>query len=96
MRISKRRGGIRSGYGDEILRYGSAAELRGRGELTVFGCRKILKYETDEIVLRVIDSRLSIRGVGLICTTYFAECIGISGRIDALEFSDEELGGDER
>lgn len=65
---------------------GGLIELRGRTEITVEGCRKIEKYDTDEIILRLSDYSVSFRGRSLCCTAYYTGAIGILGYLDSVCF----------
>lgn len=58
--------------------------LRGQGQATLYGCRKILRYSPEEIRLRVGRREVSLVGKGLICTCFSAGCVTVEGRIDAL------------
>ena len=69
---------------DAIGADGFMAEWRGRGSVTVRGCRKILSYEMTEIRLRTRDGDVTVTGNGLTCFSYFYGAIGIEGRIDSV------------
>lgn len=70
----------------DILPGGSYIEIRGRSSLLIRGCKKILKYSTDEIVIATRKEIFSVRGASLTCISYLAGAIGIEGRVDVLEF----------
>ena len=69
-------------------------ELRGRGNLTVRGCRKILLYTPEEVRLLLGSEVLSLRGAGLYCTAYRSGVIELDGRIDNISFEslEKEVG----
>lgn len=79
----------RLGISDDIVS-GGLIELRGRCEMTVGGCRRIEKYSDGEIILRLADCSVSIKGRALSCTAYFADTVGISGYINGVIFTDTE------
>lgn len=76
---------------EEIYGSGPFIELRGRREICIQGCRKILLCETDAVRLSLREGVLAVRGRGLSCTTYFAGAVSIRGVICGVEF--EEGGG---
>ncbi len=61
-------------------------ELRGRNNLTVRGCRKILLYTETEVRVRLYGETLLICGSGLYCTAYHSGVVEIDGIIDSLCF----------
>lgn len=66
-------------------------EMRGRNNLTVRGCRKILRYTTEEVRLRLHGVTLQITGSRLYCTAYHSGAVEIDGLIDSINFcSDQE------
>ena len=70
----------------DILPGGSYVEIRGRSNLLIRGCKKILKYSTDEIVIATRKDIFAVRGAALTCISYLAGAIGIEGRVDSIEF----------
>ncbi len=83
----KHRLGMRLGISDDLIS-GSLIELRGRCRLTLEGCGHIEKYDTDEIILGLKDSSVSIRGTELTCIAYYAGAVGIEGYINSVIFTD--------
>lgn len=79
----------RFGISDDIVSAG-LIELRGRCEMTVGGCRKIEKYSDGEIILRLADCSVSIRGRALSCIAYFADTVGIRGYVNSIMFTNTE------
>lgn len=71
----------------DVLVGGLTLELRGRGELYISGCRRILYYSTECISLALRDSVLTVEGCRLSCTTYYSSQVGICGRVDSIAFS---------
>lgn len=72
---------------------GRLIEIRGRSRVTVFECRKILSYGTEEIVLCVADGTVAVYGEALLCVSYNAGCVSVEGRIDGVSFRDPKGGG---
>ena len=70
---------------------GVGVELRGRGSMIVRGCGKIIEYLPESIRLELEGGEISVRGRGLICTSYRMGAVGIEGRIDSISFE----GGEE-
>ncbi len=79
---------VKLDFPPDVWAGGMRLELRGRHALTVHGCRKILSYAPDEIILGLKGCVLSVRGARLICSSYLAGAVCIDGRVDALTFDD--------
>ena len=67
-------------------------ELRGRGELYLHGCRRILKYSTDEMILAAKGFSVSIKGSRLVCSAYYSGTVCIEGVIEGFEIDDGKRG----
>lgn len=67
----------------------SYVEIRGRGSMTVSGCRRILQYTPKQICLSLERGRLSVEGENLICTSYFSGSVGIDGHLIGVRFEEE-------
>lgn len=78
---------------DDIVGGGPFVELRGRREVSVQGCRRILCCEADLVRLALAVGTLEVRGQGLSCTTYFAGAVSIRGVIDGVAFGAGEGSG---
>lgn len=78
---------MRLGVPPEGLPGGFSAFLSGSSEVTVRGCRKILRYEPECITLSVGKQEISVQGKSLFCTAYSAETVTVSGDIAALILS---------
>lgn len=77
--------GERLGLPREGLPGGFSAFFSGGNEVTVRGCRKILRYESEIIVLSVGKKKeISVLGRELICTAFNAETVTVTGDITAL------------
>ncbi len=75
---------------EDILPYGYTLEVRGRSAATLRGAGKILLYTPEEIRLGVRGGEITVRGEGLICSSYSAEAVGIEGRIASVYFGEAE------
>ena len=63
---------------------GFSLNMRGDREIYVSGCRRILEYSRERIVLSIKEFCLIVCGENLICSSYFERSVGIEGRIDSL------------
>ena len=63
---------------------GFSLHMRGEREIYVSGCRRILEYSRERIVLSIKGFCLIVCGENLICSSYFERSVGIEGRIDSL------------
>lgn len=70
----------------ELLSGGCFVEIRGRNSIIVRGCRKIVKYSTENIVLKMKRDLIEITGKKLTCLTYFSGAVSVEGVIDSLSF----------
>ncbi len=65
-------------------------ELRGKNQLFVGGCRRIITYSPTLIVLAVKGDALSVKGKRLICTSYYGGTVSIEGEIRSISFGEGE------
>lgn len=65
-------------------------ELRGRGEMFVCGCKRILSYTESEIELLTRDDILTVRGEGLTCASFHCSGLVIEGRVNSIELESLE------
>ena len=70
-----------------------AVELRGRETLTLEGCRRIIKYSTEEMILAANDFQVHIAGERLVCTTFHGGSVTVEGRVSGISFSDGKEEG---
>ena len=61
-------------------------EIRGRNSVITCGCRRILEYSPEKIVLAAKGFAVGIIGQRLICTTYHEGAICIEGYVERVEF----------
>lgn len=65
-------------------------EIRGRSSLFLGGCKKILKYSPEEMIVECKGDRIIIAGERLVCTSYHAGNISVDGSIASVSFSNGE------
>lgn len=65
-------------------------EMRGKNSLLVKGCRRILGYSPETVVLEVKNDKLTVRGKRLVCTSFHSGSVSVEGVILSLGFSGEE------
>ncbi len=61
-------------------------EMFGNGHLVLYGCRKILKYSSSEMIFSAKDFDVSVAGEQLNCAVYHIQGVEISGDIRKIEF----------
>ena len=71
---------------------GMQVVVRGREEVDVAHCRRILGYSTAEILLRLADGKLRIVGEKLTIMRYSNGNITVQGQIDKLIFAEKAEG----
>ena len=69
---------------------GVRIEIRGQNKLLLQGCRRILKYGEEEMLLDLGKTRLRVSGERLWCTSFISGALGVGGRIRAVSFEGEE------
>lgn len=77
----------------EALPGGFGLALSGQKELTVNGCRRILDYSPECILLSLGKTALRIEGSDLLCTVFGGRSVTVAGHIRAICF--EEGGASE-
>jgi len=96
VRASKENGSVKSFVeklvGDydvppELLCGGCFAEIRGRHSITVRGCRRVIKYSPENVILKMKREIVAISGKRLRCLTYFSGAVTVEGIIDSFSFS---------
>lgn len=65
---------------------GSYIEMRGQYNLRLSGCRKILMYAPERIVLSCRRGTVSVDGKRLVCISYHTGNVEIEGLIEGLYF----------
>lgn len=69
---------------------GVRIEIRGQNKLLLQGCRKILKYGEQEMLLDLGKTRLRVCGERLWCTSFVSGALGVGGYICSVSFEGEE------
>lgn len=73
-------------YGMPSQEGGFGVALTGRREAVVTGCRRILHYGEDEMILALVKGKLRVRGSGLFCYSFEGGAVTLRGLIDAVLF----------
>ena len=69
---------------------GVRIEIRGQNKLLLQGCRRILKYGEEEMLLDLGKTRLRVSGERLWCTSFISGALGVGGHISSIQFVKEE------
>ena len=69
---------------------GIRIEISGQNRLLVQGCRKILKYGENEMLLDLGKVRLRVCGCRLWCTSFISGALGVGGQIVSVCFEERE------
>lgn len=69
---------------------GVRMEIRGQNKLLLHGCRKILKYSEQEMLLDIGKMQLRVCGERLWCTSFISGALGVGGHISSIQFVKEE------
>lgn len=67
---------------------GIRIEIRGQNRLLLEGCRKILKYSEQEMLLDLGKVRLRVCGRRLWCTSFISGALGVGGEILSVSFEE--------
>lgn len=62
-------------------------EIRGRNTLFMQGCRRILKYSPEEMIMSARGFDVIIDGERLICSTYHSGTVTVEGNVLAVRFA---------
>ena len=73
----------------DVLPHGSLVQIRDRGYVEVTGCGKILRYTREEICVKLHRGALTVRGEGLLCSSFCRGELGIEGKILGVSFEEE-------
>ena len=68
---------------------GIRIEIRGQNRLLLQGCRKILKYSEQEMLLDLGKLRLRVCGERMWCTSFISGALGVGGCIHSVSFEEE-------
>lgn len=69
------------------------AEMRGRGLLYIYGCRRILKYSSCEMIMSAKTCDVKVMGEGLVCSFFYGGSVAIEGKIHGFFVLDKDSGG---
>ena len=92
----KNKGGIREFLSSkavlpsDLLCDGFRLEIRGRNQIFISGCRRIIKYSPNEMIMAIKGFSVSVQGQRLVCSTYHAGTISIDGFVTDVVFIDAE------
>jgi sporulation protein YqfC len=75
----------------DVLPGGSLVTVRGRGQVTVGGSRRILEYTKERIRIGLSSGQVVICGRELECISYGVGQISAEGIIDSVSFSEEDF-----
>lgn len=67
---------------------GIRIEIRGQNRLLLQGCRKILKYSEQEMLLDLGKLRLRVCGERMWCTSFISGALGVGGCIRSVSFEE--------
>ncbi len=77
---------------EELFVSGPFIELKGRREVCVQGCRRVLLCTPDLVQLALREGSISVWGQSLCCVAYFAGAVSVRGVICTVSF--DEKGGE--
>ena len=77
-----------------MIRSEPTVVLCGEGELTAYGCRRIVLYTQPEIRLAMRRKTLCICGDRLICTSFSAGTVTVEGEIRAIRYLEKTEGNE--
>ena len=70
----------------DVLGSDFRVELRGRNTLFMQGCKRILKYSPNEMIMSARGFAVIIEGERLVCSTYHGGTVTVEGNILAVRF----------
>ena len=71
-------------YGAAVSAHAFGVTLRGRREAVVTGCRRILRYGKEEMILALSKGQLRVCGKELFCYSFEGGAVTLRGVIDAV------------
>ncbi len=81
---------VKSDIGGDSLAGDLYMEMRGKNCLLVKGCRRILGYSPETVVLEIKKDKLTVKGKRLVCTSFHSGSVSVEGVILSLAFCAEE------
>ena len=70
----------------ELISGGCHIEMKGRNCMKIRGCRKIISYSPNKVVMKMKREVICVIGKRLTCLTYFAGAVSVEGIIDSVSF----------
>ena len=92
MKKREEQGAVTASHGREIF-CADTAVLRGTHGACVYGCRRILHYAPERICLSLGKRRITVRGEGLLCTSFSAGCVTVAGEIEGIRYCRDACDG---
>ena len=68
----------------------SGVFLTSDKEVTVYGCEKVEKYSPDEVMLRLTDGRLAVKGRNMTLKVCYGSEIRLAGKMEELKLADRD------
>lgn len=75
----------------DVLEGSFSLEVRERKTVFMRGCRRIVKYSTDEMIMAARGFEVRIRGRRLVCSTYHYGAITVEGEILGIDLGEWEV-----
>ena len=69
------------------------AEMRGRRSMYIYGCKRILKYSSEEMIVVARACQVKVLGEGLVCSFFYGGSMAIEGEIRGFFVLDKDNGG---
>ena len=85
---------VKVGLPSDVLSGNVRVEICGRNQMYLHGCRRIIKYSAEEMILSTSAALVRVRGKRLICSAYYGGTVCIEGYI--IGFNYEEETGEEK
>ena len=74
----------------DVVARGFRMEMRGRHTLFLHGCRRILKYSPQEMVMEAKGITVSVTGERLVCSTFHDGTVTVDGLLCGICLEGEE------
>ncbi len=71
-------------------------EMRGTRLLYIYGCRRILKYSRDEMIVAAKAFAVTVSGTDLTCSFFYGGTVAIEGIINGFYILDKDWGASEK
>ena len=67
--------------------------IKGREEAEITGCRGILHYDEERVVVKTCGGAVTVTGSGLILSDFHNDVLLVRGRIDGVDLTERKGGG---